>query len=542
MLFYSYLFVLCFLPCCLLCNYAFRKLRQPRLAIWSLIAFSLLYYGWWNPSFLWILTGSIVVNYLLSRALFAVRDVQPKLARSILIAGVIGNLAVLARYKYWCLLDGPLACRSVALPLAISFFTFQQIEFLLDTANGKVGAQKFSTYSLFVTFFPHLIAGPITRHSELMPQFERPSHSGAANFSIGVTIFVIGLCKKVFLADRLAILAAPSFLSAANGDHVSFALAWLGAASFTLQLYFDFSGYSDMAIGISRMLGIKLPLNFNSPFKAVNIVDFWQRWHLTLTRYVNAHLYNPIVANLARRSTGKPDSFRNVMIVMAAPTAIIMTIVGIWHGAGAQFAVFGLMHGVLLAGYQTFRWGTRHWPTLETVRRYLPRWLCVAATFGLVVISFVFFKASSIGAALSILTGMSGVVWTPIISDNIDHLDWLTRLTLTLGREDLRNFVVQLQHGYWELLIVPTSLMIIWFAPNTQQILATYLNDGAELSRAENCPPVQYSIQPLKGRLWSLGLTSWRPSVTMAILTVFLLILALQKANYYGTAFLYFRF
>ena len=510
MLFHSYLFTLCFLPISLLCYYLLRKLNQPALAMWSLIGFSLFFYGWWNANFIWLLIGSTIANYLLSRLLLASRTVNPSVALAVLVLGIGGNLAVLAHYKYWCLLGASGACQSVILPLAISFFTFQQIEFLLDTWNGRMAAQKFLPYALFVTFFPHLIAGPITRHSEMMPQFERPSSEVTANLSIGLTIFAIGLGKKAFLADPLALLVEPAFLSAGQGNAVPFLPAWLAAVGFTLQLYFDFSGYSDMAIGIGRMFGIKLPLNFNSPFKAVNIVDFWQRWHLTLTRYINAHLYNPMAVGLARWTTGDPGSFRNLMIVMAVPTVVVMTIAGIWHGAGSQFVVFGAMHGVMLASYHAFRLGTRRWPRLERLRQALPTWLCVAATFYFVVVSFVFFKAPSIDAAFAILKGMSGFSWGPVAPEIASQIGFLRRFALLLGQDDLRPLVHNFSTGYFELLLlVPVCLLILWFTPNTQQIMASHLNTPMPIP-GETRPPVQYSTRPLGGR-WGV-LATWQPT------------------------------
>lgn len=539
MLFPTYLFAFFFLPVCLVCYYLLRFLGRPRLAILSLIGFSLFFYAWWNPGYLWILIGSILANYLLSRALIAARGSRPALTTGILVAGVIGNLAVLAHYKYWCLLGGDGACQNVVLPLAISFFTFQQIEFLIDTWNGRISAQPFTTYSLFVTFFLHLIAGPITRHSEMMPQFERPNDSVAANLSIGLTIFAIGLGKKVFLADSIGIFTDPLFASAASGNALPLLPAWIAAVGFTLQLYFDFSGYSDMAIGVGRMFGIKLPLNFNSPFKARNIVDFWQRWHLTLTRYINAHLYGPIAASVARRLTSKPNSFSYLMCVMAAPTILVMTIAGIWHGAGLQYVVFGAMHGVLLAAYQTFRWGTRRWRRLETFRQSLPAWLCVAVTFGFVVISFVFFKAGSVDAALTILKGMAGLTWAPAAPEILAQLSPLKRIALLIGQEELRNIVIHLTYGYFELLVIPVGLAIAWFAPNMQEFLSAHLSYQAEPD-GKAASPVVYKVPPAKGRFDLLWV--WRPNVIMASLTAGLVISALMKANYQSAAFLYFQF
>lgn len=542
MLFYTYLFVFWFLPCCVGCYYLLLKFGQPRLALLSLIGFSLLFYGWWNPHYLWVLIGSICLNYLLSKLLMFTQEKKPPLALILVALGVMGNLVVLAHYKYWCLLGGDGSCQSIALPLAISFFTFQQIEFLLDTWNGKIGPQSFASYFLFVSFFPHLIAGPITRHSEMMPQFERPSGRVLANLSIGITIFAIGLSKKVFFADSVANFTAPPFESAANGYAVPLLPAWLAVIGFTLQLYFDFSGYSDMAIGISRMFGIKLPLNFNSPFKATNIVDFWQRWHLTLTRYITIHLYNPMVVSLARVQDvpNRAGSFWGLCAGMAVPTLVVMTIAGIWHGAGSQFVVFGLMHGCLLAGYQMFRWMGRRWYWVESIRKILPDKLCVAATFLLVAVSFVFFKATSIDAAAIILKGMMGFVFVPDPSSLADHQGILKHLALRLGQEDLRPIIINLTYGYGELLILPVCLAILWLAPNTQQIMGRYMNDPVAKPDPEGSVPVHYSVPPTSGALNDIAI--WQPTRMVALVVTALVVTALMKANYRSAVFLYFQF
>jgi len=537
MLFHSYLFALCFLPACLATYHLLQRFEQPKLAIWSLIGFSLLFYAWWNPAYLWILIGSVAINYGLSRILLAMKEGQSSLGVPVLALSIAANLVLLAHYKYWCLLGGEGSCHGVVLPLAISFFTFQQIEFLLDTWNGKTPSQHFASYSVFVTFFPHLIAGPITKHSEMMPQFERPNRDLWANLSIGITIFTIGLAKKAFLADPLATLADPGFASVASGNQVPMLIAWVSAVGFTLQLYFDFSAYSDMAIGISRMFGIRLPLNFNSPFKALNIVDFWQRWHLTLTRYINSHLYNPIVAFMARRSWLKMGTFPHLLTVMALPTVLVMTIAGIWHGAGAQFVVFGAMHGVMLAGYQIFRWATRKSKVVNLVQKMIPNWFSILLTFVLVVVGFVFFKSGSIDNALTILKGMAGMAWAQP-PGTLEKLGPLQYYAFMIGKEDLRNIVVHLQYGYFEMLLLPLCLAVAWWMPNSQQLLGKYYSHGTTENAADN--PVQYRVTPMTGRLWTL--LTWKPSLTAAAFTAVVLIGALMKANFSSTAFLYFQF
>ncbi len=541
MLFYTYLFVFWFVPCCALSYYLFLRFGQTRLAVISLIGWSLFFYGWWNPRFLWILVGSICVNFFLSQLLLLARERRPGVATAVLIAGILGNIGLLVHYKYWCLWGGTVSCQSVVLPLAISFFTFQQIEFLIDTWNGKIGAQNFVSYCLFVTFFPHLIAGPITRHSEMMPQFERPPSRIAENIGIGATIFAIGLAKKVFLADAMAVFAETPFAAAAAGQNVSLLPAWLAAIGFTLQLYFDFSGYSDMAIGIGRMFGIKLPLNFNSPLKARNIVEFWQRWHLTLTRYVNTHLYNPVVTWMVRRRPPEQaGTFRDLVGTMVIPTVVVMTIMGIWHGAGMQFVVFGAMHGTLLAGYHVFRWTAKRWAPLDAMRKGMPDWFAVCLTFLLVVVSFVFFKSASIEAAWIILKGMSGAVLAHDIADAAQTGSFIRWLALLVGQDELRPVIINLAYGYFELLYVPVGLALVWLAPNTQQIMSEYMNNRIDNQSADAPEPVRYVIQKIDGSLAKMLV--WRPSAYLAILVSAVVVFALMKANYRSAVFLYFQF
>ncbi len=448
---------------------------------------------------------------------------------------------MLGHYKYSCLTGSPGSCGQVVLPLAISFFTFQQIEFLLDTYHKKIAAQPFLNYCLFVTFFPHLIAGPITRHSEMMPQFGRAHGSVVENFSIGITIFAFGLSKKVFLADPLGAFALPIFASANAGEAVQFLPAWLAAVGFSLQLYFDFSGYSDMAIGISRMFGIRLPLNFDSPFKATNIVDFWKRWHLTLTRYINTHLYNPIVIYIARRLSDqesiKANSAVSILARMAIPTILVMTIAGIWHGAGIQFALFGFMHGFLLAAYNFWCWGEKRFSTLASIRRSVPNWSSVFFTFLFVVTSFVFFKASSIASALLILKGMLGVTLNVPAFDG-HMLSFIRQFTWAAGQGQLQPIVIQMEYGYFEMLIVPVALLVAWQFPNTQQIVGNHLN--TEDDQSTWICPVIYSLPRRQGFFQHAA--KWAPSLRASLLVSLLLIGGLAKANYHSAEFLYFQF
>lgn len=276
------------------------------------MAASLFYYSWWNPIYLILIVGSIFFNFFIGKNLIQQQTVRGEYQKKILlIIGVLANLTLLGYFKYAnffvdninLIFDTQCGLEKIVLPLAISFFTFQQIAYLVDAYRGVVKEVDFLHYCLFVSFFPQLIAGPIVHHKEMMPQFEEKKQMrwNWDHFTIGWTIFFIGLFKKVFIADSLAIYASPVFEAAENGSKLLFFEAWLATLSYTFQLYFDFSGYSDMAIGLARMFTIRLPLNFNSPYKAVNISEFWRRWHITLSRFLRDYLYIPLGGESIRK-------------------------------------------------------------------------------------------------------------------------------------------------------------------------------------------------------------------------------------------------
>ncbi len=361
MLFNSPLFLFIFLP---LVWGGFRLWARinHRFAVAWLVAASLLFYGWWTPAYLILLCCSILFNYTTGVLIQKTLD-KPSLQFAILTVGVAANLLLLGYYKYlfpllhWLEAYGfhivpPGA--SVILPLGISFFTFTQIGYLIDCKAAMTSGRRFLDYALFVSFFPHLIAGPILHHREMMPQFEDKEtwKFDLNRVAVGLSIFFIGLAKKDVVADYFAVLARSTF------DHptsVNTLQAWAGVLSYSLQLYFDFSGYSEMAIGLAQLFNIRFPANFDSPYKSACIIDFWQRWHITLTRYLNLYLYNPIAlaATRYRAVKGLPTgraglkTISGFFTMVAVPTLISMTLIGVWHGAGFQFVIFGLLH----AGY-----------------------------------------------------------------------------------------------------------------------------------------------------------------------------------------------
>jgi alginate O-acetyltransferase complex protein AlgI len=345
MLFNSHEFLFLFLPATLAGYWWLNGHAAPRIALGWLVAASLVFYGWWNPVYLWVLIVSMAGNYAFGRAIAACRPNGA--AGAVLVAvGVAANLALLGYFKYsGFLLDNLTALAGqgwspaqIILPLGISFFTFQQIAYLADCRTLGAAERDFVKYGLFVSFFPQLIAGPIVHHGEMLPQFEREEtyHLRASNLAAGLAFFTIGLFKKVVIADGVAPIASLVFDAAAEGRALTTFDAWAGALAYTAQLYFDFSGYSDMAIGLGRLFGIRLPVNFNSPYKAVNIIEFWRRWHMTLSRFLRDYLYIPLGGN--RR--GRPRRYLNLMITMLLG--------GLWHGAAWTFVVWGAVHGLLL--------------------------------------------------------------------------------------------------------------------------------------------------------------------------------------------------
>ncbi len=427
MLFNSYVFLFAFLPPVVLGFYLLGERAGVDTAKAWLCVASLVFYGWWNPAFLLLLVASIAFNYVLSLYVTDTEDGAGKTQSWFLAAGIALNLALLVYYKYlFPLLDylHQLGLTredhgSIILPIGISFFTFTQIGYLVDCRQGLVHERGLLHYVLFVTFFPHLIAGPILHHREVMPQLANSAtyRFKIENIASGLTLFGVGLIKKVLLADQIAPWAEHGFSHVAG---TPFLEAWSVALAYSMQLYFDFSGYSDMAIGLGILFGIKLPLNFNSPYKSSSVIEFWQRWHMTLTRYLTLLLYNPMSLWIARRrkEQGLPTGRQAASTVagfasmIAFPTLITMFLAGIWHGAGMQFIVYGLIFGLYLCVNHAWRtWNppaTRAASTGEEPGMWSRIWP-VALTYLAVLVTQVFFRAESAGDALSLIAGMAGL-------------------------------------------------------------------------------------------------------------------------------------
>lgn len=405
MLFNSYIFVFVFFPICLLGWYGLLLAGRPSAAKAFLLAMSLWFYGYFNLVYLLIMVGSIAVNYLFHAGLSKRPD------KRLMAFAVACNLGVLFYFKYFdfflSTMNGAFGTsfvlRGILLPLGISFFTFQQISFIVDTYRGEIRGCRFLEYALFVAFFPQLIAGPIVNHSEMLPQFERPGQEKVdwERIAEGFALFVLGLFKKVLLADTFGKGVDYGY---GNLTALGQADAVLVIVFYTLQLYFDFSGYCDMARGLGKMLGIEIPVNFDSPYKAVNIVDFWKRWHITLNRFFTKYVYIPLGGN--RRGQGR--MYINLLIVFFLS--------GLWHGAGWNFIVWGMLHGILYVA--TRFWQRNIQKDDKCVRK--SKFMTILSQillFLYVSVAWVYFRAADIAQANSLLRAVCLGKWQKISQD-----------------------------------------------------------------------------------------------------------------------------
>ena len=435
MLFNSFVFLFQFLPVVLAGTFLLAGWRSIAAKVWLIFA-SLFFYSWWHAPHIFIILSVMIFTYFVGQGIL--RSESISFRRGLLIFGLVADLSVLGYFKYYNFFVGSLnACVGttfrldpILLPLAISFFTFQKVAFLMDVYQGKIRKCPFLDYCLFVAFFPQLIAGPIVHYRELAPQFAKPGlfRIRGRDLSVGLSMFIIGLFKKVIVADSLAPLANSLFAVAAAGKVPTMLDAWVGAIAYALQLYFDFSGYSDMAIGLARLFGILLPLNFNSPYKSTSIVEFWRRWHITLSNFLRDYLYFPLGGNRC----GKARQLFNLVATMFVG--------GLWHGAGWTFVIWGLMHGAFLGVNHAWQkcslsgWGGK-WAAV-------PSWTLTMVS---VLVAWVVFRAATIGDAFRVITGMF-------------HAKKLVLKTYTS----------------WDVTFVLGLLVAAIIFPNTQQILAVF--------------------------------------------------------------------
>ena len=460
MLFNSYPFLLLFLPVTLAGFFALARWRARAAAMW-LIAASLFFYGWWDFRFLGLLAPSIIANYFAGRGLGRLAaDHRERQKRCLLAAIIAANLLLLGYFKYAdfflssvnAVFAGHLGLLHVILPLGISFFTFTQIAFLVDAARGEVRELDFVHYGLFVTWFPHLIAGPILHHREMMPQFRAASTyaPSAENFAVGLSYLVIGLAKKCLVADHFAPYAAIAFQAAHQGAAIGALAAWQGALAYTLQLYFDFSGYCDMAVGLSLLFGIRLPFNFNSPYQAVGVIDFWRRWHMTLSRFLRDYLYIPLGGN----RHGPTRRYLNL--------SITMLLGGLWHGASWTFVVWGGLHGAYLIVNHGWR-ALRPAGALDHLPPAVRGTTSAAVTFLAVTVAWVVFRAPDLATAGRLLAAMAG-------AQGFDPAAAPAMPSPLAGWSDLFGAA-----GNWarhlDLACFALALLAVFALPNTQQII-----------------------------------------------------------------------
>ena len=492
MLFSSPEFIFLFLPVALTIFYLTGTLGYFRLATSWLVLASLFFYAYWNPPYVVLVIGSIIFNYSIGAWLSSYASTDRR-KNVVLAFGVTLNLCLLGYFKYANFFVDSLNhvgitqihLASIVLPLGISFFTFNQTAYLVDAWKGEAKEYNLVDYFLFVTFFPHLIAGPIIHHKEMMPQFmsDKIYRFSHFNLALGISIFMVGLFKKVIIADNLAPLATPIFSAAENGETLHLFQVCQGVMAYTFQLYFDFSGYSDMAIGLARMFGIYFPLNSHSPYKAVNIIDFWRRWHMTLSRFLRDYIYIPLGGN----RKGKTRRYANLMITML--------IGGLWHGAGWTFVFWGFLHGFYLvvnhAWHSIWKIPINKWWSIGIAR---------LVTLIAVMFAWVFFRAGSFEGALNILRGMMNLPF-----NLADELGMFSGLLTAMGFEfsGARISADDVQ----ALIILLGLLMAVWILPNTQQIFLNYrpaYNDGRETLE----PTLLQRIFPL---------LFWKPSVAWSI-------------------------
>jgi D-alanyl-lipoteichoic acid acyltransferase DltB (MBOAT superfamily) len=508
MLFNSYPFLFVFLPLTLAGFFWLGRSSGTLAAAWLTLA-SLFFYGWWDWRFVPLLVASIAFNYM---AGVAIARSTAAARKRWFVTAVAADLGLLAYFKYANLLVssvnavgethyGPL---DIVLPLGISFFTFTQIAYLADVFQNKAREARPVHYALFVSYFPHLIAGPILHHKEMMPQFAEPRtyRPQSTALVLGAVIFTLGLAKKVLIADNIAPYANAVF---SGPGHPGLLVAWGGVLAYAFQIYFDFSGYSDMAIGLSRLFGIRLPLNFNSPYKSRNVIEFWRRWHMTLSRFLRDYLYIPLGGN--RR--GSLRRYVNLMITMLLG--------GLWHGAGWNFAIWGGLHGLYLCVNHLWQ----RWFGDTPSRTRAGRFVSVAATFVAVNVAWVFFRAPDVETGRDILLGMFGVFGVSLPEALGTSFPALRAALEQAGAHFFLGGGRQFVMTYAWILLAGT---IAFLAPNTQQLTARFRPALA----ASDVGPI--------GRHFRLRL-NWRWATGLGLLAAASL-LSLSRP----TEFLYFQF
>lgn len=483
-----------------------------RAAFVFLTLASLAFYGFWDVRFLPLLLGSLAFNYLASRI---ITRSEGRRRTTSLVAGLVFNLGLLIFFKYAMFAQtvlhdlggGGFGLTGIVLPIGLSFITFQKIAYLVDVYRRSPVQQDFLNFSLFVTFFPQLIAGPVVHHQEVMPQFSRPRmQSLSSDLAVGITIFVFGLAKKVILADSLSLVAKPVFDLAAQGHVPSLLPAWTGLLAYTLQIYFDFSGYSDMAVGLAAMFGIRLPTNFAAPYRATSIIEFWSRWHITLSRFLRDYLYIPLGGNRA----GDPRRYVNIFLTMLLG--------GIWHGAGWTFVLWGAIHGALITINHVWRSVWRGPP--------IPAAASWAMTFFAVALAWVPFRSNDLRTAWRMYAGLfGGAGQTDALSipSVVDYL-W-TVAVYGVGPSGTLNPVVM-------LVVLPLAALIALTLPNLPRIMGRAWPGLPTAGYPELAmPAIHRWFEPPR----------WKPAMIWSVLVALIGSLCLLKLNDVSE-FIYFQF
>jgi alginate O-acetyltransferase complex protein AlgI len=504
MLFNSYEFIFCYLPIVFALFFIISQSSHRLAALWLACA-SVFFYGWWSPYFTILLIASVIFNYISGYLIGHMREGK----KVVLIISIALNLTLLGTFKYLNFFiqtidsaGGHIPLLNIVLPAGISFFTFTQIAFLVDTYRGIANEYNFIHYLLFVTWFPHLIAGPVLHHKQMMPQFSLKGTYvvNPQSIAVGITLFSLGLFKKVMLADQLALYANPIFDAAANGGHPQIIESWIGALAFTLQLYFDFSGYTDMAIGLSRLFNVKFPLNFNSPYKACNIIDFWRRWHITLSTFLRDYLYIPLGGN-------RKGVMRRHFNLMAT-----MLLGGLWHGAGWNFVIWGGLHGIYLIINHAWRTYFKFAPTNNFYRI-----TATAVTFVAVVVAWVPFRAKNIGSTIIMLKSMAGFNGISLPKSLACHLN--ATLCKYISFSDI--ITVTTFQIYEMVIWIGFGLAIVWCLPNSQEWLAKY--------------------SPALQEVCASSRIAWKPRALYGVIIGLMFIVTIMHINRVSE-FLYFQF
>ena len=454
MLFNSYEFIFLFLPITFFVYFWLNKKRLTQASKGWMVFASLFFYSWWNILYLPLILGSILFNFTVGSTITKANDIQIKpkkyiSPKALLTFGVTVNILLLGYFKYMdffitnanLVFGTRLDLMHIVLPLGISFFTFTQIAYLVDSYRNEVKEMDYLNYTLFVTFFPHLLAGPILHHKEMMPQFDAVKNKviNYRNISIGLFLFSIGLFKKVIIADTFAQWAAIGFDQAETLERIE---AWATSLSYTFQLYFDFSGYTDMALGIALLFNIRLPINFNSPYKALNIQDFWRRWHITLSRFLRDYIYIPLGGN----RKGEVHTYANLFTVFL--------IGGLWHGASWMFIIWGALHGISIVIH-------RAWQQMGLSMNKFLAWFI---TFNFVNIAWIFFRAKDWDQAIKVLNGMFfGEI---VFSEKLEQkLYFLKKIGIEFGQ-----FTTHLGGHTSTMVWISIGLLLIVSAPNSHAL------------------------------------------------------------------------